>query len=66
MATNWPAYARLWTVATAGQSVASYTTTRDKTLASLDVRRHEHLDDAPALSLSLGLSAFITCIHGLG
>jgi hypothetical protein len=31
MATNWPAYARLWTVATAGQSVASYTTTRDKT-----------------------------------
>jgi hypothetical protein len=32
MATNWPAYARLWTVATAGQSVASYTTTRDTTM----------------------------------
>jgi hypothetical protein len=31
MATNWPAYARLWTVATAGQSAASYTTSGDTT-----------------------------------
>jgi hypothetical protein len=33
MATDWPAYARLWTVATAGQSAASYTTSGDTTPA---------------------------------
>jgi hypothetical protein len=33
MATDWPAYARLWTVATAGQSAASYTTSGDTTRA---------------------------------
>ncbi len=31
MATDWPAYARLSTVAPAGQSAASYTTTGDTT-----------------------------------
>jgi hypothetical protein len=34
MATHWPAYARLWTVATAGQSAASYTTSGDTTVMS--------------------------------
>ena len=36
MATDWPAYARLSTVATAGQSVASYTTSRDTTHLRLE------------------------------
>jgi hypothetical protein len=53
-ATNWPAYARLWTVATAGQLVASYTTSRGTTVAGVPPffsRRLNHVLPAPGTDM---------------